>query len=295
MKHNGFHKEQIEMPLFDYVSWSKCSAMLDSPRRFFDQYKHGRQIRKATPAMEFGNLVHQAILEPRKFLDNYVIQPDFGAMQSKNNRERRDLWREEMKKLGKIIVEEEQADTIIAMHKRVMEHDVARAILTGGSAEGWAYYWEENFGRYLLGRPDFLTSDGIVVEIKTTSRRLDKKTIMREIFNFDYHGQLALNCMAVGGILKIPEHRRGAWIFVRTVEPFDVAVYTASENVILAGQAKVHKAIHRINEFLGKDPELKTQRFWHGVQPNVAEELEFEPWMLRGDADYEELTNENQA
>ena len=291
-QHNGFHKEQITMPLMDYVSWSKCNAMLDSPRNFFEKYKHGRQVRPATAAMEFGNLVHQAILEPRKFLDNYVIQPDFGAMQSPKNRAARDEWVASAKGNGSIIVTEDQADTITKMHKRVMEHEAALKILTGGRAEGWAYFWEENFGRYLLGRPDFLTNDGIVVEVKTTSKRVDRRTVMREIFNYGYHGQMALNCMAAGGILNIPDHKRGVWIFIKTTEPFDVAVYTASENVILAGRSKVHRAIHQINEHLAVDPELSDPLKWLGVQGNYAEELEFEPWMLRGDQDYEELTNE---
>ncbi len=293
MIHNGFHKEQIKLPLFDYVSWSKCRVMLDSPRAFYEQYKHGRQVRPATKAMEFGNLVHKAILEPKEFLDNFAIQPDFGAMQSKTNREARDLWRADAVKRGKLIVEEDQADRIMAMHKRVMEHDKAREILTGGRSEGWVYSWNEYFGRYLLGRPDFLTSDGIVVEIKTTSKRVDKKSIVREVFNFDYHGQMALNCMAVGGVMNIPNHRRGLWIFIRTVEPFDVAVYTASENMILAGEAKVHRAINRMNEFLDKDAKLETPKIWHGVQPNIVEELEFLPWMLRGDEDYDDITQEN--
>ena len=265
--------------------------MLKSPRTFFEQYKTGAVRTDPTPAMKLGQLIHTAILEPKKFREDFVIQPDFGPMQSKTNREKRDAWRREVD--GKLIVEPQQLEQIVGIVERVMEHERAREMLTGGKSEGWAYAWNERFDRYLLGRPDFVTNDGITVEVKTTSKGVDLNSFRREAFNHDYHGQLALNCMVVGEIFGMKPNRRGAWIVISSVEPYDVAVYTASENVIMAGEAKVERALTDIQRHLDKDPELRDKRLWLGPQGNNAEELEFLPWMLSNDDDFDFLTNQN--
>jgi hypothetical protein len=299
----GYFKVQQTKTLgsLEYFSWRKVKTILESPLAFYETYKE-QQVFEPTKAMEFGNLVHLALLEPKKFRERFVVEPVFIGKTKKGEDStrcdeayaKRDAWREEQLRANRVIVEQEQLDQIIRIVERVLEHDKAREILTGGRAEGWAYAWDEIFGRWILGRPDFIAGDGTVVEIKTTAKSLDRRSIKREIFNQQYHGQLALNCRAVGIIEGFPDFNKGLWIFIKTKRPYDVAVYTASENIMLAGRALAFKGMHKINDHLKRDPDMGNKKMWPGIQPGYVEEIDFDPWMLAGDDTYEEITNENQ-
>ncbi len=291
MLKQGYFKTQQTHALgsMDYYSWSKLNKILKSPRAFYEHYKE-QKVFEPSKEMELGNLIHAAILEPKKFRDNFVIQPDFGPMQSSRNRANRDEWKKTQIQEGRLIVDEDNMEKIVKIVDRVLEHDTAKNILTGGRAEGWAYAKDEEFGRWILGRPDFLDNNLVTVEIKTTSKAIDRRSWARQVFNMGYHGQLALNCRAVSIIEGLKDYRKACWIVVQTVEPFDVAVYTASENIMLAGEAMAKAGMTRMNHFLELDPEMKNKKLWSpGIQPEgKAEEVEFEPWMVQ-DEIYNEI------
>jgi len=254
----GFYSTNQNLPQMDYISWSKCSAMLKSPRGFYNKYKLGKQT-PPTAAMEFGRAFHSKLLEPENHKSQYAIMPDFGAMQSSTNRAKRDAWKQEY--FGKSFLTKEEDEQIDAMIERVREHPHAD-FLQEGQSEQWGYASREN-GGWLMGRPDYLSSD-CVIEVKTTSRGVEWDSFFREMLNFNYHAQMALNINVANKIRNV--RHSGVFVVVSTAEPYDVAIYELPENILVEGEAIVAEAITKIDQFLAIDPQMEDPKVWQTVE-----------------------------
>lgn len=301
MKPGFYREQQIDaLKKFEYISFSKIRLILESKRAFFRHYKHG-EVAEPTKEMTFGQIIHAAALEPFKFRDRYRVMPYFEAPTAEGKmspnsagaKAKRKEWLDAQRK-DAMIVTQDQMDGIITMVDNILFHKDARRLLSGGKSEGWLYVFDEHHGTWLLARPDFLTNDLITVELKTTSKPLTRKAWAREVFNMGYHIQLAHNHRAVRIHHNLPEdHRKGAWVVVQNRPPFDVAVFTASENMMIAGEDKAFRGYNEISEMLEKDPDLEKPELWHGKQLQ-AEEVDLEPWMIDHDPDHLELNQMNQ-
>jgi hypothetical protein len=305
----GFYRDQLlGVDSMAYFSFRKLRTILSSPQDFFQVYRPGAAREPATQAMDLGRLVHMGLLEQKKFRDRFVVMPKFvgktkdgrDSEQSAEARAKRDAWMIEQTENDRVIVSEEERDTIIDSVEMVMNYEPARRLLTGGIAEGWGYVWDPIFGRFQLIRPDFISNDLVTVDVKTTTRALPSpRAWARQVFFDGNHVQLAHNARGVGLYRAGDDQkevdrisRRGAWIVIKTSFPRGIAVYTANEQMMDAGLAKCFSAYHKINQFLDKDPTMTTRWAWPGKQQR-AEEVSFEPWMLQDDEDYSEITQTN--
>lgn len=250
--------------------------------------------------MEFGHLLHLAALEPGKFRDRFVIEPVFSgktadgkeSSRSGEARAKKEKWYADLRK-DAVVVDQDQMQAIVEIVENLLQHKDAKRLLSGGKSEGWLYVWDEFFEIWHLCRPDFITTDFITVELKTTSKPLNRKSWMREVFNMGYHIQLAHNHRGTRILNGLPEdHRKAAWVVVQNRAPYDVAVFTASENVMIAGEEKAFRGYNDITEGLEKDPELKNPLLWPGNQTH-AEEVDLEPWMIAGDEDHLSLNQDD--
>lgn len=292
----GWYRDQQREALanMDYFSWNKCKYALQSPKAFYRHYAQNK-VKEPTKAMDFGSMVHLAALEPAKFRDRFIEQPDFGDMRSSTNRKKRDDWQNEQRR-DALIVTQEDMGKLVEMVENIMDHPGALKLLTGGRSEGWGYVFDEEFGRWQLIRPDFTTNNLITVELKTTSKWFkDADAWAREAFYTGYDGQLAHNTRGNSMLHGLKEsNRKGAWVVVQSVEPFEVWVFTCGEQLMLSGETKCFKAYHRINDHLERDPEMKNPKLWPGVQGGKAHEANAAPWMLEGDKDFDDITQANQ-
>jgi len=107
-----------------YKQW-----VLDShkPKTLADRLKEKKHFK-------FGKIVHKRILEPEAFHRLYLLQPDFGAMQSSTNRAKRDAWLAEQDPEA-IIVEQKDIDTANGMYESIMRHKTARLVIENGRPE----------------------------------------------------------------------------------------------------------------------------------------------------------------
>lgn len=300
----GFYREQQTEALkkFEYISFSKIKYILESRRAFFRHYAKG-QVAEPSKAMEFGNKLHLAALEPGKFRDRFVVQPEFTGLtqdgqlstRSKEAKAKKERWLANLR-ADAVVVEPEEFEAMVEIVDNLLAHKDAKRLLSGGKSEGWLYVWDEFHGIWQLARPDFLTNDFITVELKTTSlRNLNARAWAREVFKQKYHVQLAHNHRAVRLHYGLPDsHRKGAWVVAQSMPPYDVAVFTASENMMIAGEEKAFRAYNEINDMLEKDPELKQPALWTGNQIQ-AEEVDLEPWMIDNDEDHISLNQMDQA
>jgi hypothetical protein len=290
----GIFKEHQECGRLDYLSNSKMSYLLDSRKSFFQKYILQTQ-EPFSKAMDLGKLIHLAVLKSNEFSKAFKVMPDFGDLRSSANRTKRDSWKMEQGP-DVVVVTAEDYEKIVYCVESILEHDVARALLTNGLSERKVYF--RDFETWLMGNPDFLFDQdsggiprGTVAELKTTSYSVNPASFAKQIADHEYYRQLALYMHMVGGVLEIPENRRGAWVAVETVPPYTTAVYTPSDNMIKAGMIKIKKACEIFNEMKKVDPEFKNKKLWIGYQkPTDADEIDLPYWFYKNDLDFMDIT-----
>ena len=201
---------------------------------------------EGTKVMQFGTLAHLCVLEPWKFMQTYVVQPDFGDMRSSKNRASRDEWRAEQKP-GTTIVTQEEYDTLQGMVEALVAHPDARAALTNGKSELSGWYRDQETGLLCRIRPDFLHFNGkALIDIKTTVD-CEAGRFSRAISSYGYHVQLAMyaaGCEAITGIrVEFP-----TIIAIEKKPPYEIAVYVLDQGSMDVGTALYRRALRRIAE-----------------------------------------------
>ena len=169
------------------ISKSELDLINNSPALYHRRVVQGHR-RPDSPALIFGSAFHAAVLEPLEFDDRYAVVPEELAGLNKNTK---------AYKQGLAEFKEEQVDSegnpkdilsvtdyadIVGMSESVMAHPLAVDLLSKVTHTEEAFYWQdERLGVRCRCKPDLITSDGIVADLKSTRDRLD-----------DWHAQSAV-------------------------------------------------------------------------------------------------------
>lgn len=144
-----------------------------------------------TPALLFGRAYHCRVLEPEKFAQLFLVQPDFGDMRSSTNRAKRDAWRDEHP--GATFITAEDAERIEAMHAALMKHPVARGIMRDGHSEVTMRWIDPLTGVECKARADWWKPGRFFMDLKTTDDA-SPTGFARSVAKYSYHVQHAHYC-----------------------------------------------------------------------------------------------------
>lgn len=154
----------------------------------YKAWAEGLADKKDSKALKMGRIVHCAILEYDRFTREYLLMPNFGAMQSSKNRAERDAWLKDQAP-GAIIVDVEQLSTAKAMRESILRHKTARLIIENGKPEVTMRWIDQRTGLRCRARIDwYVPSMGFAMDLKST---LDAgpREFARSIAKFEYHVQ----------------------------------------------------------------------------------------------------------
>lgn len=193
------------------------------------------------------------LLEPNKFHSSFVIQPDFGAMQSAKNRAQRDAWRSDQSP-DAVVVTEKELNSLLDIFDSLSEHQQAGQMLRNGRSEVTGFWKHKETGVHCRVRPDYLSNDGdgnlYIIDIKTT-RSADPGMFATDCANYGYHVQLAFYHDGIRQIIgKDPSAT--AIIAIEKKDPYAVHVYWLDEKWILEGRRQYEIALHRFSEAMDK-------------------------------------------
>lgn len=196
MNDNEFQKLG-KIPFDEYrkiprLAQSDLVMMAKSPRHFQLRDK----LRDETEAMRFGTLFHMAVLEPKRFRENFVIEPvamPNGEEINKRSSKHRD-WLTEWRKdnLDKVIVDETDMGKLTAMLNEMALNPLLAELFSGGDSEVGAT-WKYR-GIECKGRADYFSVETLhgrlLVELKKT-QSASHSNFTRSIFNYYYDVQAA--------------------------------------------------------------------------------------------------------
>jgi exodeoxyribonuclease VIII len=227
------------------VSKSGLDLIRKAPALFQYRREHPSET---TPAMRMGTLVHTAILEPHMMAEEWIVVPEdapnrpstrqrFAKKPSPETVAACAWWDDfDQRTLGKEIVTEEELEKLDAIRKAVWAHPAAgKALGMLREVEASIFWTDPVTGVECRCRPDGILSNGLIVDVKTTKdARPDE--FVKSVANYRYHVQAAY--YSDGYKAVIGDAPKGfAFIAVETEPPHLVAVYVASEAMILRGRA----------------------------------------------------------
>lgn len=234
------------------LNWSSLKDVNDSPLHYKWRQDHPR---KATPALDLGTAVHLAVLEPDRYEAECVRRPDeWDSWRTKASKE----WREEQVKAGRIILDDDMADTIRACADAVDSHLDASELLEGARHEE-TIRWEIE-GVACKARADAIASDRIV-DLKTT-RSLETRAWGTAAARYLYHGQMAWYLDGAIAAGACSPDASAYIVAVETEGPYDVAAMRLGRDTIDAGRALYRRLLYT---WMG----CREMDFWPGRNPNL--------------------------
>jgi exodeoxyribonuclease VIII len=227
-----------------FVSSSMLRDFKNSPHEF--KYRHilGKKL-DATDAMHLGTAVHMAILEPEEFARRHVIQPTFSGT---GMRAAKAEWLANLPE-GTLILKQEDADTVAYIAESVAEHKEASQMIKLCMKEQSGFYRDPETGILCRFRPDLCNPKlGLLADVKTT-RDHRVEAFSRAAYFSSYHIQLAMYAYGIEQItgvrVKVP-----MLLACNTSEPYEVALYTCDDEMMLKGKQQYHDLMNRLKTCL---------------------------------------------
>jgi len=217
-----------------------------------------------TPAMRFGSLIHQFVLEPETVPDTVVTWADpkrgkaWVAFQEDNQ--------------DRTVVTADEFTTLIEINRAVNDNKTARDLLIKTEHEV-VCQWQDSACGASKAKVDGLSPD-LLVELKTTKTSLGQ--FLKTAFNMNYHIQLGWYWH--GATLRYEKKHVPTYVIaVEQKPPHDVAVYRVPEPILKDGyaQAKEIACRYRIACQLEN---------WPGIAEDEVLEYSLPSWATAGES-----------
>jgi exodeoxyribonuclease VIII len=227
-----------------------------------------------TPARKFGSAVHCAVLEPRRFEDDYAPEPDVTAPRYEEYSRPRatKAYREEVEALeseGVTILKGPETRALEQIQAAVRGHPASGVILDGeGPAEASIVWTDPETGVPVKIRPDWIAEDvGAVVDLKTTTDA-GPESFQKDFFNYGYYRQAWIyltGCRAAGYDV---EHY--TILAVEKSPPYATAVYRVRDDVMEWAKKEVRPLLDTFARCLEADE-------WPAY-PTTVQLINLPPW-----------------
>lgn len=201
------------------LSVSKIKELSKSPMHL--RYRMDNP-QEPTPAMQIGTVFHAAVLEPETLSDVVAVAPDV----DRRTKDGKAAWAEfEQDAAGKIILKQAEMEQISDMAEAVEAHPEAMWLLAdvNNPLTEVSCFWTDFRSFGCKCRPDRLTADGIVIDLKTTDDA-SPDGFARACAQYKYHWQAAwylTGLTAASGY----QHDDFRLIAVEKKPPYGVGVY----------------------------------------------------------------------
>lgn len=252
---------------FSTLKWMGVSPM---------HYRWSLTNEQKSPDLDLGSATHTAVLQPRKFMDEYAIQPET-RMNDKGEeikfvRSGRHWDEFQLQHKGKTVLTPAQHKACWDMSEAVRKHEVAASwILISNQYEVAVQWVDPVTGVLCKGFIDALSPDAIT-DLKTghdPSPRVFANAAMR----YGYDIQAAFYQDAIYEITgKLLTFR---WIVAAKNPPLDLICYFPTDELIQHGRDKYR-------DYLAKLVECQETNEWPGMSPEP-QTLDLPAWAREGD------------
>lgn len=257
------------------ISRSMIATACESAYHYKYYYLMGNK-KEETPAMKFGQIAHLAMLETEEFNRRFVVEPKFSG---KGAHAAYDAWAASLPK-DTIILSEKEHESLKGMCLALQDEEhfghVVRFLKKPGIKEYSFYFTDPVTGLKCRFRPDFLTEDGWIMDLKTTTKSKES-AFKRGIQDNGYHIQAAFYCF---GFEQVFGYKPKGYVFlpIEKKPPYMPTILTADSTILGSGEVDFRLGLNRIKEAMDKN-------FWPGYQ-TAPENVSLPAYQLH---DYEDV------
>lgn len=232
----------------DYAAWDAANShgliTLSKKTPAHLRYELDHAGAERTEALDFGYLLHLAVLEPDRFSSEAVVAP---TMDKRSKAGKQAALEFEAAHAGARILAPEKHAKLIAMRDSVYAHPTAREFLMGPGISEASLVWEEE-GMPCKARPDRIGRIGasaVLGDLKTAACA-DRRTFERAVQSYGYHIQAAHYVAGAEKCVPQPEgnpHRRFVFIVIEKEPPYCVALYEIDDAALNEGDTRRRVAL----------------------------------------------------
>ena len=223
----------------EWLNHSKFELFRKSRERYFARHEaKSIPLRKSTPALVFGNLLHTCLLEP----DTFQLRTASVPSCPKRSKADKETWRKFEEGLdGRLPITRKERIQVTDMAGAVLNHEAAARLLGGTGPIERTVVWEDPAtGLKCKSRTDKLAGDNLIVDVKTTDDP-SPAAFVRSIIRYGYHRQAAH--YAKGHYLLTSNSPAFVYIAIDKAPPYTVAVYELSEEFMELGMDQNAKTL----------------------------------------------------
>lgn len=270
---------------------SGLKELIRSPEHYYE-YRYNHVEPKDTDSKLKGRLTHFAVLEPEMFMDTHVVEPVFEGYTQKGElttnpnckevKEAKAKWYAELKP-DAIVVPSEMLTALTGMTTKILKHPRAKNLLRDGVRETTLFWDDPETGELCKARPDFVTSKGHLVDLKTAN---DASPIAfeRAIVNFKYWLQAAHYC-AGAKATNTAKHDKFIFLVIETSHPYGISLHELVEEDMYEPQRRRANLMQRYAH-------CKRTNTWPGYDVNI-NRISIPPWYDKDIQHFQEDENAN--
>jgi len=248
-KYEGFAQVSEEVyRSAPYINNSFLNDMRRSPAHAISSRDNPRP---KTEALEFGSLVHIAILERDLFEKRFVISPKFDR-RTKEGKAAAMLFQAE--NVGKTPLEKEEYDQVKGMVDAVDRHPIASKLLSGGEKELSLFVFDMESGLPRKVKIDHVNRETHVLSNYKTTMDASYRAFQRDVWKYGYHRQSAGE-LEIYNLLAAANTNMAPHIVQEKARPYAVAVF-------LLDDATIEKGTHENRALLARVRECQEQNRW---------------------------------
>jgi len=182
----------------------------------------GKPIGTATKnKFDFGNAVDKCLFEPDRFEKEVIVSPDW----SKNSNKYKE-WRAEQPANAILVKPAEHARVLNAVAALKMKPKAVE-LLASGYPQKTLLWKHPEYGFWCKGRPDWIATNGIVVDLKTTESGW-LRAFRRIARNLKYYWQASWYMQGLSELTG-ENHNQWRWLVSEIYPPHESCVYIADE------------------------------------------------------------------
>lgn len=210
-----------------YIISSTGMGYLEKSPLHFKAFAEG-QITFDSPAMAFGRAIHEALLEPGKFFQNYAEKPD---LRTKAGKEAFAALQDE----GKTILKKAEFEQMKGIMASLSADETVMELLAGSTTE--QEFFTTVGGCPAKAKIDIVkarTKGAILIDLKTTRDAQPSSFIRKSKYSFKYHRQAAWY-KAVYEAATGMEVERFYFLAIEKEPPYAFSVIELDETALQAG------------------------------------------------------------
>ena len=223
---------------FNFITNSQLGLIKKSPATY-QHYRDYPSLRPQTKALNFGRAFHMCMLEPEKFDEKVIQEPDVNKRTKAGREEYEEFVKENE---DNTILTSAEHKSLMGMRNRLFSCHEAVDLLSGGVAEQVSVWKDKETGIECKCKADYWNKDKrILVDIKTT-QGANMNEFRGSAYKYGYDRQSAFYSDG----FKADDF---VFIVIEKGAPYNIGIYYSGEEFISDGRSKYSQLLNTYKHY----------------------------------------------